>query len=231
LGPELTRPSVRVEGYSQCPFTTRFPGGATERLPRQSASMVTSMSWVSVAGKTRCEAFSSAIFSLIIGVAGAVVGGRGFANTLQHTLNTVGAVPRVRSAGLFPRLLAHLRTAVASRPHRRGDRGCQHRGGDRDLPRLWRPTGTEGQPDSRDDFGLRVLRRALPGGCGRASADALHALRRCGQRTGWQILLTAAGIVVPPSVAPRPGRRRFLWRDSRVAGMAGAAGDRDRLRD
>jgi uncharacterized BrkB/YihY/UPF0761 family membrane protein len=104
LRPELTRPSVRVEGYSQCPFTARFSRGATERLPRQSASMVTSMSWVSVAGKTRCEAFSSAILSLITGVAGAVVGGRGFANTLQHTLNTVGAVPRVDRPG-FPRYL------------------------------------------------------------------------------------------------------------------------------
>ena len=119
------------------------------------------------------EAFSSTFPSLMIGVAGALVGGRGFANTLQHTLNTVWAVPKVDRPGFFPRYLRTLGTAVASRPHRRRHRGCQHRRRDSDLPRVWRPTGTDGQPGSRDDIGLRILRRAFPGGCGWAGADAL----------------------------------------------------------
>jgi membrane protein len=51
------------------------------------------------------EAFSNTFLSLMIGVAGAVVGGRGFANTLQHTLNTVWAVPKVDRPGFFPRYL------------------------------------------------------------------------------------------------------------------------------
>ena len=54
------------------------------------------------------ETFSSTLPSLMIGVAGALVGGRGFAHTLQNTLNTVWAVPKVDRPGFFPRYLRTL---------------------------------------------------------------------------------------------------------------------------
>ena len=51
------------------------------------------------------EAFSGTFPSLMIGIAGAVLGGRGFAHALQNTLNTVWAVPKVDRPGFFPRYL------------------------------------------------------------------------------------------------------------------------------
>jgi membrane protein len=51
------------------------------------------------------EAFSGTFPSLMIGIAGAVLGGRGFAHALQKTLNTVWAVPKVDRPGFFPRYL------------------------------------------------------------------------------------------------------------------------------
>jgi YihY family inner membrane protein len=51
------------------------------------------------------EAFSGTFPSLLIGTAGALIGGRGFAHALQKTLNTVWAVPRVDWPGFFPRYL------------------------------------------------------------------------------------------------------------------------------
>lgn len=51
------------------------------------------------------EAFSGTLPSLLIGVAGAAIGGRGFAHALQKTLNTVWAVPKVDRPGFFPRYL------------------------------------------------------------------------------------------------------------------------------
>jgi membrane protein len=49
------------------------------------------------------EAFSGTFPSLIIGIAGALIGGRGFAHAMQKTLNTVWAVPKVDRPGFFPR--------------------------------------------------------------------------------------------------------------------------------
>ena len=51
------------------------------------------------------ETFSGTMLSLLIGIAGAVLGGRGFAHALQNTLNTVWAVPKVERPGFFPRYL------------------------------------------------------------------------------------------------------------------------------
>jgi membrane protein len=51
------------------------------------------------------EAFSGTFPSLMIGIAGALIGGRGFAHALQRTLNTVWAVPKVDWPGFFPRYL------------------------------------------------------------------------------------------------------------------------------
>jgi YihY family inner membrane protein len=51
------------------------------------------------------EAFGNTFLSLLIGSAGALLGGRGFAHALQKTLNTVWAVPRVDWPGFFPRYL------------------------------------------------------------------------------------------------------------------------------
>src|SRR6185312_10188494 len=130
------------------------------------------------------ETFSSTLPSLMIGVAGALVGGRGVRPyPAEHPEYGVGGT-QGGPARLFSPLFAHLGTAVASGPHRRRHRGRQHRRCDRDLPRFWRPTGTGGQPGSRDGIRLRLLRRAFPDCCGWAGADALDALRRCGQRTG-----------------------------------------------
>jgi membrane protein len=49
--------------------------------------------------------FSNTTPSLIIGVLGALLGGRGFANALQNTLNTLWAVPKVDRPGFPANLL------------------------------------------------------------------------------------------------------------------------------
>jgi YihY family inner membrane protein len=54
-------------------------------------------------------AFSNTLLGLTIGILGAFVGARGFANALQNTLNTIWAVPRVDRPG-FP--AKDLRTVV-----------------------------------------------------------------------------------------------------------------------
>jgi membrane protein len=54
------------------------------------------------------ETFTATSLSLTIGIAGAVIGGRGFAHALQHTLNTVWAVPKVDRPGFAPRYLRTL---------------------------------------------------------------------------------------------------------------------------
>lgn len=51
------------------------------------------------------EAFSGTLPALIIGVAGALIGGRGFAHAMQNTMNKVWAVPKVDRPGFFPRYL------------------------------------------------------------------------------------------------------------------------------
>jgi membrane protein len=51
------------------------------------------------------EAFSGTFLSLLIGTAGALIGGRGFAHAMQKTLNTVWSVPKVDRPGFFPRYL------------------------------------------------------------------------------------------------------------------------------
>lgn len=51
------------------------------------------------------ESFSGTLPSLIIGVAGALIGGRGFAHAMQNTMNKVWAVPKVARPGFFPRYL------------------------------------------------------------------------------------------------------------------------------
>jgi membrane protein len=51
------------------------------------------------------EKFSSTALSLTIGIAGALIGGRGFAHALQNTLKTVWAVPKVHRPGFAPRYL------------------------------------------------------------------------------------------------------------------------------
>jgi membrane protein len=49
------------------------------------------------------ETFSGTFPSLMIGIAGALIGGRGFAHAMQKTLNTVWAVPKVDRPGFLPR--------------------------------------------------------------------------------------------------------------------------------
>ncbi len=51
------------------------------------------------------EAFSSTLPSLMIGIAGALIGGRGFAHAMQNTMNKLWAVPKVERPGFFPRYL------------------------------------------------------------------------------------------------------------------------------
>jgi len=51
------------------------------------------------------ETLGGTLPSLMIGVVGALIGGRGFAHAMQNTLNTVWAVPKVDRPGFFPRYL------------------------------------------------------------------------------------------------------------------------------
>jgi hypothetical protein len=74
------------------------------------------------------EAFTGTVPSLMIGIAGALIGGRGFALALQKTLKCVGGA-RGRPAGVLSPLLADLRSAVAVGTHRRRHRCCQYRSG------------------------------------------------------------------------------------------------------
>ncbi|HET7665477.1 MAG TPA: YihY/virulence factor BrkB family protein [Mycobacterium sp.] len=51
------------------------------------------------------DRFSGTAFALTAGIVVAILGGRGFAHTLQNTLNTVWAVPRADRPGIAPRYL------------------------------------------------------------------------------------------------------------------------------
>ncbi|WP_156689887.1 YihY/virulence factor BrkB family protein [Mycobacterium sp. Marseille-P9652] len=51
------------------------------------------------------ESLGGTLPSLLIGAAGALIGGRGFAHAMQNTLNTVWTVPKVDRPGFFPRYL------------------------------------------------------------------------------------------------------------------------------
>ena len=142
------------------------------------------------------EAFSSTFLSLMIGVAGALVGGRGFAHTLQHTLNTVWAVPKVDRPGFFPRYLRTLAlllllglivvvTAAASTAAATatslGLAAYRHGWPAWQSGRFW-------ASDSSSCFSGSLRPGRVPTRCMLFGA-AVSAL-------GWQILLTAAGIVV-----------------------------------
>jgi membrane protein len=142
------------------------------------------------------EAFSGTSLSLMIGVAGAVIGGRGFAHALQKTLNTVWAVPKVDRPGFFPR---YLRTFAALLL----------------LGLIVVVTGTAsaaaGAASSLGFGGLsaRVVSIAVGTALGFGFFLLLFRVSASGQVStrsmmvgaaisalGWQILLTAAGIVV-----------------------------------
>jgi membrane protein len=51
------------------------------------------------------ETLGGTLPSLMIGILGALIGGRGFAHAMQKVLNTVWAVPKVDRPGFFPRYL------------------------------------------------------------------------------------------------------------------------------
>jgi membrane protein len=142
------------------------------------------------------EAFSSTFPSLMIGVAGALVGGRGFAHTLQNTLNTLWAVPKVDRPGFFPRYLRTLALLVL-------------------LGLIVVVTGaasTAAATATSLGFGgppARMVSLAVGTALGFGFFVVLFRVAAAGQvptrsmlfgaavsALGWQILLTAAGVVV-----------------------------------
>ncbi len=142
------------------------------------------------------EAFGGTFLSLLIGTAGALIGGRGFAHALQRTLNTVWAVPKVDWPGFFPRylrtftllmLLGLIVVVTGAASAAAGTAAALGFGG---LP-------------------ARVVSLAVGTALGFGFFLLLFRVAACGQvptrsmmlgaaisALGWQILLTAAGIVV-----------------------------------
>jgi membrane protein len=94
---------------------TAVVGFALRRFPRLEDKLIRSAfaEFPIVGGQIHNElgvaAFSNTLFGLIVGVVGALIGARGFANALQNTMNTVWAVPKVHRPG-FP--ARYLRTFV-----------------------------------------------------------------------------------------------------------------------
>ncbi len=142
------------------------------------------------------EAFGGTFLSLSIGVAGALIGGRGFAHALQRTLNTVWAVPKVDWPGFFPRylrtftLLLVLGLIAAVTGAASAAAGAAAGLGFGGLPARVASLGV----GTALGFGffLLLFRVAASGQLPTRSmmpGAAISAL-------GWQILLTAAGIVV-----------------------------------
>lgn len=157
------------------------------------------------------EAFSGTAPSLLIGVGGALIGGRGFAHALQKTLNTVWAVPKVDWPGFFPRylrtftLLSLLGLIVVVTGAASTAAGAAASMGFGGLPARFvsLAVGTV----LGFGFFLVLFRVAASGVPVRSMmlGAAISAL-------GWQVLLTAAGIIVD----------RQLRHAQAVAGMFGA---------
>jgi membrane protein len=142
------------------------------------------------------ETFSGTFPSLMIGIAGALIGGRGFAHAMQKTLNTVWAVPKVDRPGFFPRyvrtvtLLLLLGLIVVVTGAAGTAAGISASLGFGGLPA--RIVSVVVGTTLGFGFFLILFRVAASGQVSTRSmmlGAAISAL-------GWQILLTAAGIVI-----------------------------------
>jgi YihY family inner membrane protein len=142
------------------------------------------------------ETFSGTFPSLMIGIAGALIGGRGFAHAMQKTLNTVWAVPKVDRPGLFPRyvrtvalllLLGLIVVVTGAASTAAGVAASLGFGG---LPA--RIVSLAVGTGLGFGFFLILFRVAVAGQVSTRSmmlGAAISAL-------GWQLLLTAAGIII-----------------------------------
>ena len=142
------------------------------------------------------ETFSGTFPSLMIGIAGALIGGRGFAHAMQKTLNTVWAVPKVDRPGLFPRyartfalllLLGLIVVVTGAASTAAGVAASLGFGG---LPA--RIVSLAVGTGLGFGFFLILFRVAVSGQVSTRSmmlGAAISAL-------GWQLLLTAAGIII-----------------------------------
>ncbi|OBJ39973.1 hypothetical protein A5621_11230 [Mycobacterium colombiense] len=142
------------------------------------------------------EHLSGTLPSLVIGVGGALIGGRGFAHALQKTLNTVWAVPKADRPGFFPRyartvgLLLLLGLIVAVTGAASTAAGIAASLGFGGLPARIVSLGV----GTALGFGffLILFRVAAAGQVSTRSmivGAVISAL-------GWQVLLTAAGVIV-----------------------------------
>ncbi|OBH52315.1 hypothetical protein A5685_15440 [Mycobacterium colombiense] len=142
------------------------------------------------------EHLSGTLPSLVIGIGGALIGGRGFAHALQKTLNTVWAVPKTDRPGFFPRyartfgLLLLLGLIVAVTGAASTAAGIAASLGFGFLPARIVSLGV----GTALGFGffLILFRVAAAGQVSTRSmifGAAISAL-------GWQVLLTAAGVIV-----------------------------------
>jgi membrane protein len=142
------------------------------------------------------ETLGGTLPSLMIGVAGALIGGRGFAHAMQNTLNTVWAVPKVDRPGFFPRyvrtftllvLLSLIVVVTGAASSAAGIAASLGFGGPpARIVSLVVGTGLG------FGFFLILFRVAVSGQVSTRSmmlGAAISAL-------GWQILLTAAGIII-----------------------------------
>ncbi len=142
------------------------------------------------------EAFSGPFLSLLVGTAGALIGARGFAHALQKTLNTVWAVPKVDWPGFFPRYLRNFALLLVL--------GF--------IVVVTGAAGTAAGAAASLGFGglpARIASIAVGTALGFGFFLLLFRLAAAGQVStrsmmlgaaisafGWQILLTAAGIIV-----------------------------------
>jgi YihY family inner membrane protein len=142
------------------------------------------------------EHLSGALPSLVIGVGGALIGGRGFAHALQKTLNTVWAVPKADRPGFFPRyartlaLLLLLGLIVAVTGAAGTAAGIAASLGFDGLPARLVSVGV----GTALGFGFfLILFRVAAAGQVSTRSMMLGALISA---LGWQVLLTAAGVIV-----------------------------------
>jgi membrane protein len=134
--------------------------------------------------------------SLVIGIGGALIGGRGFAQALQKTLNTVWAVPKTDRPGFFPRyvrtigLLLLLGLIVAVTGAASAAAGIAASLGLGGLPARTVSVGV----GTALGFGFfLILFRVAAAEQVSTRSMMLGALISA---LGWQVLLTAAGVIV-----------------------------------
>lgn len=142
------------------------------------------------------EHLSGTLPSLLIGIGGALIGGRGFAQALQKTLNTVWAVPKADRPGFFPRylrtvgLLLLLGLIVAVTGAASTAAGIAATLGFGGLPARAVSLGV----GTALGFGFFLILFRVAA-AGRVSTRSMM-FGAVISALGWQVLLTAAGVIV-----------------------------------